>query len=204
MSYRPSVIAWICCFVIAFVLGALSLVSPEPSEKTVAVTGIALGGPFALTDQDGKNVTHATWDNHYLLVYFGFTHCPNICPLGLAKMAEALDALPQAQAKRIQPIFITLDPERDTPSELKEYVHAFHPRLIGLTGTPGQIESVKKAYRVYGQKQGTGADYMINHSGFTYLMAPSHAGKPGETLAVFAHETSAREMAQEIKNTLDR
>lgn len=171
-----------------------------PSRAESPLAGVDLGGPFSLTDQDGTAVTEASWPGQYRLVFFGFTHCPDVCPTGLGKMAEALDALPAETLVQIQPLFITLDPARDTAPQLKEYVKLFHPRLVGLTGTQDQIDAVIKAYRVYAQKQvidGDTKNYMVNHSSFTYLVAPD-----GKVIDVYTHDTSGADMAAKIKQQI--
>ena len=197
MKRRPSFYTWIICAILAAVIVALGHQAKPVPHDTTNVGGIAIGGPFTLTDHNGKTVTEKSWPGQYLLVYFGFTHCPDICPIGLAKMADALKQLPQNQMMKIQPLMITVDPERDIATDMKKYMALFDPRLIGLTGTKAQIEHVEKLYRVYAEKQGTGKDYMVNHSGFTYLMNPA-----GENVAIFAHEDSADKIAQQLKTVV--
>jgi cytochrome oxidase Cu insertion factor (SCO1/SenC/PrrC family) len=121
---------------------------PTGSSSGTQTGGALIGGPFSLTDQTGRPVTDADYRGRYMLIYFGFTFCPDVCPTELQVMATALDQLGR-QADEVQPIFITIDPERDTPSQLAGYVSQFHPRMAGLTGTPEQIASVARAYRVY-------------------------------------------------------
>jgi cytochrome oxidase Cu insertion factor (SCO1/SenC/PrrC family) len=163
-------------------------------------TGTALvGGPFSLTDQTGRPVTDADYRGRYLLIYFGFTFCPDVCPTELQVMSTALDQLGQ-QADQVQPLFITVDPERDTPPQLAEYVAPFHPRMAGLTGTPEQIAAAARAYRVYYSKVPGKADdgyYTMDHSSFVYLM-----GRDGRFLEAFAHCTTPDKMAQAIRNHL--
>lgn len=158
-----------------------------------------LGGPFTLTDQNGRTVTDADFHGKYLLVYFGYTYCPDVCPTSLARNTEALDLLGK-QGEEIVPILISVDPERDTPERLKEYAAFFHPRLVALTGTPEQVAAVAKAYRVYYAKAETdrGPDaYLLDHSSFTYLMGPD-----GRFLQFFRHDLSPEEMAERIKQAL--
>lgn len=156
---------------------------------------VEIGGPLALVHHDGRRFAETELAGLFRLVYFGYTYCPDMCPLGLHTMAEALDRLPPETAQRVQPIFVTVDPERDTPAVLKDYVAAFHPRLIGLTGTLEEIEAVKKAWRVYARKseEQRGEDYLVDHSTFTYLMGPD-----GRYLAHFGHGTSPEQMAERI------
>src|SRR3954447_13332946 len=137
-----------------------------------------IGGPFVLTDQNGKIRTEADFHGKLALVYFGFTYCPDVCPTDLAQMAFAVDQL-GAVGEMVQPIFITVDPERDTAERLKEYLSAFHPRFVGLTGDATAIRAAARAYRAYYQKvaSGGGPDYTLDHSAFMYLM-----GRDGEYL----------------------
>ena len=132
-----------------------------------------IGGPFELVDQQGAPVTDKTFSGRYMLIYFGYGFCPDVCPTELANMAAALDAL-GSKSENIQPLFITVDPERDTPEFLADYVVNFHPRLIGLTGTPEQVKTAAKAYKVYYAKAGKPgeADYLMDHTSFVYLMGP--------------------------------
>lgn len=136
--------------------------------------GLTVGGPFSLIDGDGKPVTDQTWHGKYLLVYFGYTYCPDVCPTTLTNVAAALDKL-GPKAAEIQPLFITVDPHRDTPAVVKQYAAAFSPRIVGLTGSPEQIAAAAKAYRVYYAKHVTGPgpdDYSMDHSSVLYLMGP--------------------------------
>jgi protein SCO1/2 len=136
--------------------------------------GLTVGGPFSLIDGDGHPVTDQTWRGKYMLVYFGYTYCPDVCPTTLSAVADALDKM-GAKADRIQPLFITVDPKRDKPSVVKQYAAAFSPRLIGLTGSPEQIATAAKGYRVYYAEHRTGPgpdDYSMDHSSVLYLMGP--------------------------------
>ncbi|KTF69694.1 SCO family protein [Sphingomonas sp. HT-1] len=143
------------------------------------LAGARIGGPFTLTDQNGKRVQDADFAGKYRIVYFGYTYCPDVCPTDLAKIGAAFRALekqaPRTAAK-IVPLFISVDPERDTPAQLKQYVGNFHPRLIGLTGTPQQVAQVAKAYAIAYMKQPTPSGYLMGHSEVAYLMGPD--GKP--------------------------
>ena len=163
------------------------------SPQVLVAPGI--GGKFTLVNQDGKTVTEKDFANKYLLIYFGFTYCPAICPTELQKMTEAFYALPKAWQDRIQPIFITIDPERDTPEAIKNYVGLFMPELIGLTGNKDQIEAVKKAYKVYGVKAPEGDTYTMDHSSFIYYMNMNN-----EPLAMFKTSDTADKMATTIKS----
>jgi cytochrome oxidase Cu insertion factor (SCO1/SenC/PrrC family) len=133
-----------------------------------------VGGPFRLTDQAGRERTDAEFRGRLLLVYFGFTYCPDICPADLQEIGLALDQLGR-RADEVQPIFVTLDPKRDTPEHLAEYLQTFHPRIIGLTGSQAAIRAVAQAYKVYYEevRRGPGADYTIDHSALIYLIDAS-------------------------------
>jgi protein SCO1/2 len=160
--------------------------------------GVPIGGPFTLIDQNGKPVTDATWRGRWMLVYFGYTYCPDVCPTELQTVAAALDALGK-QAAQMVPIFITIDPERDTAERMAEYVKLFDARLVGLTGTPEQIAAVAKAYRVYYAKVPAkdSAPYLMDHSSFLYLMGPD-----GRFQTLFRPGTSAQDIADAIRSRL--
>jgi protein SCO1/2 len=128
-----------------------------------------IGGPFALVDQTGTPRSDQDFRGKLLLVYFGFTYCPDICPTDLQAISLAIDQLGTAGGK-VQPLFITVDPERDTAAHLAEYVGMFHPRLIGLTGDAAAIRKAAEAYKVYYARVETGTDYTVDHSAFMYLM----------------------------------
>ena len=163
-------------------------------------TGTALiGGPFTLTDQDGRKVTDKDFLGKYMLVFFGYTYCPDLCPTELQVMSAALDSL-GAKADAIQPIFISFDPERDRPEVLKQYVSNFHPRLVGLTGTPEEVAAAAKAYRVYYSKvpNSTAPDtYLMDHSTITYLMDPQ-----GKFLKHFSYSTDSTALAKALEEAM--
>lgn len=143
--------------------------------------GARIGGPFTLTDQNGKTVRDSDFAGKYRLVYFGYSFCPDICPVDLQKLMRGLSQFEKADAVRgakIAPLFITVDPARDTPAALKPFVSRYHPRLLGLTGTPEQIAAVAKAYVVtYNKVEGSAPDrYLMAHTQLAFLMDP--AGKP--------------------------
>lgn len=179
--------------------GAATILKPTESTQDPAMPGVAIGGPFTLVNQDGKTVTEKDYAGSYKLIFFGFASCPEVCPTELQKMAQVLEQIGEEKAAKIQPIFITIDPERDTPEALKAYVAEFHPKLVGLTGTPEQIEAVKKEYRVYGSKvQMEGMDgYMMDHSAFTYLMGPDDAN-----LAIYPAKDTAEQIAEDLKGKI--
>ena len=145
------------------------------------LAGARIGAPFTLTDQDGKKVSWDDFKGRYRIVYFGYSYCPDVCPVDLQNIMQAFARFEKAEparAAKVQPIFITLDPERDTPKVLKTYVAAFHPRLIGLTGTPDEIAKVAKDFVVlYNKEEQKGASgYLVSHSRTPYLFGPD--GKP--------------------------
>lgn len=201
MAARPSSIAWLLCFLGLFVIFALYVSKTKQDQAAPAPIAMSsnLGGPFELVNQDGTKVTEKSWPNKYLILYFGFTHCPDVCPTGLNKIVQALNALPKETIEKIQPILITIDPSRDTVKSLKTYVELFHPKLIGLTGTQQQIDHVIDIYKVYAQKEGNGADYMMNHSAFTYLQGPD-----GKVIGIYAHDTDPDNMAKQISQALNK
>ncbi len=191
--------------VAGFLIGALGgaamlALTESRSERAVATSGKALiGGPFALTDQNGKTVTDQDFRGRFMLVFFGFTHCPDICPAELQVMSRSLDAL-GPKAEEVVPIFITLDPERDTPEVMGAYVKNFGARFLGLTGSPEAIAAVAKAYRIAHskfQEDPASSDYSIDHSALVYLM-----GKDGEYVTHFAYGTPPDKMAEGLKRYL--
>jgi protein SCO1 len=134
---------------------------------------VSFGGPFTLTASDGSTKTDESFRGRWMLVYFGYTHCPNICPMTLSAISRALDTLGPLSAK-VQPVYISIDPERDSPEQMGEYTKAFDPRILGLTGTPQAIASAAKEYRVFYKKIAgqTRDDYSMMHSSYIYVMDP--------------------------------
>jgi protein SCO1/2 len=162
------------------------------------VSTVAIGGPFALVDQNGTLRHDSDFRGELMLVYFGYTYCPDACPTALQTMTTALDDLGD-QAKDVQPIFISVDPERDTVAQMKLYAQNFHPRLVALTGTPDQVAAAARAYRIFYEKAKTdaGGDYLVDHSSWVYLM-----GRDGRYLAHFGPDVTAEAMAAAIKKYL--
>ncbi|SNS84481.1 SCO family protein [Sphingopyxis indica] len=145
------------------------------------LAGARIGGPFTLTDQNGRTVSDTDFAGQYRIVYFGYSFCPDICPVDLQKLMRGLAAFEKASPKlgaKVQPLFITVDPARDTPEALKPFVSRYHPRLLGLTGTPEQIAKVAKGYAVvYNKVEGSAPDrYLMAHTQIAFLMDPD--GKP--------------------------
>jgi protein SCO1/2 len=154
--------------------------SKDPSEglgRVVSTGTTMVGGDFTLTDHTGRKVSSTEFRGRYLLIYFGFTMCPDVCPTTLAVMADALDKMGDTR-KKIVPILITIDPERDTPKVMAQYVKSFGDDFIGFTGSVAEIEAVKKLYKVYGAKKaldedkGLAGGYGMDHSSVMYLMGP--------------------------------
>lgn len=177
---------------------ALALASCSGAAEEPPLKGASIGGPFALTDQDGRAVTDRDFAGRYRIMYFGFTHCPDVCPTDLAVIGQALRRFEKsdpARAARVVPVFVSVDPERDTPAVLKDFVTAFHPRLVGLTGTPEQVASMVKSYGAYGAKEApeAGGGYNVNHSRLAELIGPD--GKP---IALLSYDKGAEAVAGEL------
>jgi len=186
-------------------IAAAIAVFPEARQKLLPfsnseVSGKALvGGPFALVDDAGKRVTDKDYRGRYMLVFFGFTSCPDICPAGLQLISAVLDKL-GPKANRVTPIFVSVDPERDTPQKLAAYVKNFNPHLVGLTGTPEEIAAVAKAYKVFYQKvpnESAPADYGMDHTSIIYLMDPN-----GEFVTHFTPTTTVDAMTAKLEKLL--
>ena len=154
--------------------------------------GTSVGGPFALVNGDGQAVSDKDFRGKYMLVYFGYTFCPDVCPTTLSAVADAMDRL-GPKAERLRPLFITVDPKRDSPAVVKQFAAAFGPRVEGLTGSAAQIATVAKAYRVYYAEHRTGPgpdDYTMDHSSVLYLMGPD-----GRFIAPIRADMAADQMA---------
>lgn len=158
----------------------------------------AIGGPFTLVADSGRTVTDHTYRGKWLLVFFGYTHCPDVCPATLSTIAAALRQL-GPEAAQVQPLFITVDPTRDTPQVLKNYVRAFDPRIVGLTGTADQIAAVAHAYKVYfsPDESAQERDYQLDHSAFVYLMSPQ-----GKFVQLFGGATSNDKIAARLRQLI--
>ena len=173
--------------------------APPPSAGGVALpAGVGIGGPFTLVDGNGRRVTEADLRGKLALIFFGFTHCPDVCPTELQAVGQAMDLL-GPQAEGVRPVFITVDPERDTPERMKDYVALFHPSITGLTGTPEQVAAAARAWRVYYNKVTPpgASEYLMDHSSFTYLM-----GRDGSLRSLFRPGVTPEEMASTIRANL--
>ena len=156
----------------------------------------AIGGPFKLTDQNGKLRSDADFRGEYTLVFFGYTNCPDVCPTTLQTLTDAMTDLGPKAAK-VTPVFITVDPERDTAKALKDYAANFTPRLVMLTGSPADIAAVAKEYRVYYAKAGEGPNYAMDHTALIYLMGPD-----GAYVTHYAPQATADDIAKDLSKRL--
>lgn len=193
---------WIGLFVLVAGVAAW-MFTPNPANDTASNTrnqmGNLVGGPFSLVNQDGERVTEKDFLGSYFLVYFGYSYCPDVCPVDLQSMTAALDLLNEETLDKVQPVFVTIDPERDTVEVMKAYVSLFHPKLIGLTGTPEEITAATRAYRVYARKVETesDSDYLMDHSAITFLMSPE-----GKYIAHFSTGFKPEAMAQRLEDVV--
>lgn len=183
--------------------------APAASELAPAAGAADIGGPFSLTDQNKKTVTDKQFRGKLMLVFFGFTHCPDICPVTLSLYTDVLTALGE-KSSQVAPIMISVDPVRDTPVRLKEYLSNFHPAIVGLTGSKAQVETVLKSYKAYagapteaaeshehGEHHAPSKDYIVPHSGLIYLM-----DRDGKYLAHFSQEDTAETLTAAITRQL--
>ncbi len=198
--------------VLVFVIGLLALAAgaaayvwtlpPKPAGY-VSGSGTALvGGPFELVDQTGAVRRDADFRGQFMLVYFGYTYCPDVCPVSLTNMSTAVDMLGEtdpALAGKVTPVFITIDPDRDDVAALAAYAEHFHPRLVALTGDMDQVEAAAKAYRVYFAKvqDDEASDYLVDHSAIIYLMGPD-----GAYLSHFPHNATPEEIVAGLRQRL--
>jgi len=183
------------CLALTLLSGCGSADAP-PAEPPLA--GAAIGGPFELVDSAGKTVRWSDFDGKYRVLYFGYAYCPDVCPLDVQRMMQgfaSFKAAHPALAAQVQPIFVTIDPARDTPAVVGEFTHAFSNDLLGLTGTPEQVDKAAKAFAVYYQKGevSAGGGYMMDHSRAAYLM-----GRKGEPIATLPVDQNAEAVAAEL------
>jgi protein SCO1/2 len=178
--------------------GALLIVSPVPRVTTSGTA--AIGGPFTLLATNGKTVSDQTYRGKWLLIYFGYTYCPDACPTALNNISVALEKL-GPNAGKLQPLFVTVDPRRDTRNAMTDYLKSFDSRILGLTGTQAQIDSVVKEYRIYvaSEKADSDDDYLVSHSAYLYLMDPQgkfvnviQGNAAGEEIAAWVVKQMAR------------
>lgn len=196
-------LAMLGCAIGAGILAGFSYyfsITPKSYVEDKAVTGLPkLGGPFDLVDQFGQRRTNADFTGKYMMVYFGYTFCPDVCPMGLQHMGKALELL-GTDIDQIVPLFITVDPERDTQKTLKDYAQNWHSSFIFLTGKSEEVKPVLEAYKVYAVKakpDGTMADYLVDHSALIYVM-----DREGKLVGFFPHTTEPEEIAKKIRQFL--
>ena len=184
------------CIVLVVAVGArLILWAGSEHQQPLA----SIGGAFELVDGDGKKFTEQDLKGKWSLVFFGYTFCPDVCPTSLSIVAQVMDKLPPETAQQLVPVFISIDPERDTPEVVKAYVAAFHDRMVGLTGTPEQVNQAAKAFKVYAAKAkgSEGKDYLMDHTSMLYLMTPDF------TFARhFSHGTTADGMVDVLQTEM--
>lgn len=184
---RLAIISLVAAVVIGLRFYTESRTAVSGPVRTMATSSSSgIGGPFTLIDSVGRTVTDADFRGEFMMIYFGFTFCPDVCPTSLSLMAAVLDDAPESVRERVRPVFITIDPERDTPEAVGEYAAAFGERFVGLTGTDAQIEAVARAYKVYYNKvEEEGADYyLMDHSSIIYLVGPD-----GDLVSQFSPST---------------
>ena len=187
----PVLLAGLAGVLVVAALAVWVFGAPAPVQEAASI-----GGPFTLVDGAGKSVTDRSFRGKYMLVYFGYTFCPDVCPTTLNDVAQAVDKLGPA-ADKLQPLFITVDPARDTPDVVRQYAAAFSPRLQGLTGSAAQIATVAKEYRVYYAPHKTGpnpGDYTMDHSSILYVMDPS-----GHFAGIIRADEGADALAADLK-----
>ena len=191
---RPLVI--VAAFSVSLVVGLALMLWAMGGWRNVAAPA-AIGGPFQLTDQSGQTVTEKNMQGHPTLIFFGFTHCPDVCPTSLFEISEVLKAMGK-DADQVNAYFISVDPERDTTEAMKDYLSSFDPHLTGLTGTPDQVAKVISAYRVYARKvPAEHGDYSMDHTALVYLM-----DKQGHFVAPFNLKRPPAEAAAELRKYL--
>ncbi|MDG4718782.1 MULTISPECIES: SCO family protein [Thalassospira] len=191
---------------IALVLGiGLTYRLMMMGTETQSSGAAAIGGPFELVNQDGKTVTEKDFAGKYMLIYFGYTYCPDVCPTELQVMGDALDLMPADLANEVTPVFFTVDPQRDTVEGMKAYVPNFHERMVGLTGTVAQTTAAAKTFRVYyaksipeGEPENTDA-YLMDHSSFVYLM-----DRNGQFIRHFNYGTTPEDMAKGVSEAVKK
>jgi protein SCO1/2 len=164
----------------AAVLVGLFILRPEARVEG-NLSGATIGGDFALVDETGRPVTSQSFAGQWRLMYFGYSFCPDVCPVDTANLAAGFSAFEKAapeRAARVQPLFVTVDPERDTPAALREFTDSFHPRLVGLTGSPDQVAAALKTFRIYAKRRegATPDSYLMDHMAAIYLFDPE--GRP--------------------------
>lgn len=211
LNKRPAWLLPVLSAAVALVLGAVLVAAQLNARQDgggapapMRVSGDAqIGGPFTLVNQDGETVTDEDFRGKAMLIYFGFTYCPDICPTSLQVMKAALDQLPENDRAAFQPLLISVDPERDTPELLAQYVESpsFPDDLVGLTGSAEQVREAARAYRVFYTRvedDGVSSEYTVDHSSLIFLMGPD-----GAFADVFPHATTPDQMAARLQRFLE-
>lgn len=184
--------------VIVAVIVWMQFLNKEKAPTAAENSRALIGGEFSLTNHKGEPVTDKDFLGKYMIVYFGYTFCPDVCPMDLQIMADAMRFLPSEELEQVNPVFVTIDPERDTVDVMAEYVSYFHDDMIGLTGTNEQVDAIKKAYRVYAAKADDSPDYLVDHTSYTYFM-----DKEGALLKHFNHGEDPEAMANTISSLIE-
>ena len=199
---RILIIAFAAFAVVAIATGGryLMMAGSDTGSPSQSQGAINIGGPFTMTDHTGKRVTEQDFRGKYMLIYFGYTFCPDVCPTSLSLMGDALDRLTPQQLAKVTPVFVSVDHERDTPEVLASYVPHFHENIVGLTGSAGEIKAMAKAYKAYYAKVNADdpdGNYTMDHSSTTYLMGPD-----GAFVLHFSHGTPSDLMAEDLAKIL--
>lgn len=197
MSNKTRFAVAVLAFVVSAAFLVVAILYSLPQRGLVATQPSSVGGAFQMVNQDGRLVTEADFKGKPQLVFFGFTHCPDVCPTALFEISEVLRRL-GPDAEKAGAIFVSVDPERDTPDKLKLYLSSFHPRISALTGTPQQVEAITKSYRVFAKKVPLdGGGYTMDHSAIVYLM-----DKNGQFVAPFNLKRTPDAAAADLKRYL--
>jgi len=199
---KPKLILILSAVLLAGLAGYFVLPLTKAPPTAQQNSKALIGGSFSLIDHHGNKVTDQDYRGKYMLIYFGYTYCPDVCPTELQIMTDALDQLPKETLAQIAPLFITVDPERDTVPIMAQYVAAFHPAMIGLTGSKEQIRAVKSAYRVYAAREktpegGDAAAYLMSHTSYIYLM-----DRKGDYITHFNPASDAKAMARRLRDII--
>ncbi len=201
---KKRIFRWVVLLAIGFGIGSIIGFFQSQKEEKTSIISVSPDSnksekEFTLIDHNGNTVTQNNYVSSYKLIFFGFTFCPAVCPTELQKINVIMDEL-GALAENITPIFISIDPERDNPEVMKNYISNFHPKMVGLTGSFEQIDAIKKQYNVYAKKVENEMmdEYMMDHSSFLYFMSPSD-----ELIALYPAKDSAVNIAQDIKDRIN-
>ncbi|MCK5166046.1 MAG: SCO family protein [Rhodospirillaceae bacterium] len=190
------IVAFGVAAVVFFTLGR-SFMPADNSQQRTTQGKVNIGGPFQLVDGTGKAVSDMDFRGKYMILYFGYTFCPDVCPTSLGEISDTLDLLSPDEVNKVAPVFISVDPERDTPEVVGEYVTHFHDRIVGLTGSLNAVTAVAKSYKAYFSKGEVDEDgnYPVDHTSYTYVVGPD-----GQFITAYRHATPAADMAKSLKN----